>query len=44
VKLETALEDGTSLWVELSQRRQAALALREGTVVGVFPRSWRTYR
>jgi sulfate transport system ATP-binding protein len=44
VKLETALEDGTILWVELSQRRQAALALREGTTVGVFPRSWRTYR
>jgi len=44
VKLETALDDGTVLWVELSQRRQAALSLREGALVGVFPRNWRTYR
>ncbi len=44
VRLELALGDGTALWVELSQRRQAALALREGSAVGVFPRAWRAYR
>ncbi|MCY2960996.1 MAG: TOBE-like domain-containing protein [Planctomycetota bacterium] len=43
VRLELALDDGTALWVELSQRRQAALALREGATVGVFPRAWRAY-
>ncbi|MBL8860956.1 MAG: TOBE-like domain-containing protein [Planctomycetes bacterium] len=44
VRLELALSDGTPLWVEISQRRQAALALREGARVGVHPRAWRTYR
>ncbi len=43
VRLELALGDGSALWAELSQRRQAALALREGASVGAYPRTWRTY-
>jgi len=43
VRLELVLGDGSALWAELSQRRQAALALREGLTVGVYPRAWRTY-
>jgi sulfate transport system ATP-binding protein len=43
VRLELVLGDDTALWVEISQRRQALLALREGSNVRVHPRTWRAY-
>jgi len=44
VRIELALQGGTPLWVELSQRRQTVLNLSEGSDVLVSPRNWRTYR